>query len=67
MKNTLFFLFLLLFISTTGFSQDLSARAIIDKANQKQQGDYHQGEIKMSIIRPDWEKGNEDEILGKWR
>jgi len=54
MKNTLFLLLAMIFISSTSFAQDLSAREIIDKANQLQQGDYHQGEIKMSIIRPDW-------------
>ena len=56
MKNTLFLLFLLFSVSTTAFSQDLTAAEIIDKANQKAQGDYHQGEIKMSIIRPDWKR-----------
>ena len=47
MKNTFLLLLTILAFSTTSFSQDLSARDIIDKANQKQQGDYHQGEIKM--------------------
>ncbi len=56
MKNTLFLLFTMFLISNSSFAQDLSAKAIIDKANQKQQGNYHQGEIKMSIIRPDWKR-----------
>ena len=54
MKNTLFLLCLLISSSITAFSQGLTATEIIDKANKKAQGDYHQGEIKMSIIRPDW-------------
>lgn len=54
MKNTLFLLLTMLSLSATSFAQELTAREIIDKANQKAQGDYHQGEIKMSIIRPDW-------------
>ena len=54
MKNILFLFCCLIFSSTSVFSQDLTATEIIEKANQKAQGDYHQGEIKMSIIRPDW-------------
>lgn len=56
MKNTLLLLCTMFLISNTSFAQDLTAREIIDKANQQQQGDYHQGEIKMSIIRPDWSR-----------
>lgn len=54
MKNTGLLLLLIFAISTISFAQELTATEIIDKANQKAQGDYHQGEIKMSIIRPDW-------------
>ena len=56
MKNTLFLLCAMFLIGSTSFAQDLTPREIINKANQLQQGDYHQGEIKMSIIRPDWKR-----------
>ena len=54
MKKICLLFFSLSLLATTAFSQDLTASEIIDKANQKAQGDYHEGEIKMSIIRPDW-------------
>ena len=56
MKKLLFLFLTIPFLATNIIAQDLTAREIIDKANQKQQGDYHQGEIKMSIIRPDWKR-----------
>lgn len=45
---------LMLSIFTITHAQDLSALEIITKADEQQRGDYNQGTIKMSIIRPDW-------------
>tara|TARA_Y100000385_G_scaffold291880_2_gene373504 strand:- start:1646 stop:2416 length:771 start_codon:yes stop_codon:yes gene_type:complete len=39
-----------------GQSQNHTAIDIIEKADKKQRGDYSQGEMKMSIIRPDWSR-----------
>jgi len=49
-------LFLLFLIGTTPLldAQDLTAKEIIKKADDKVRGKYNQGAIKMSIIRPDW-------------
>lgn len=44
----------MLFITASIYSQDLTAIEIIKKADEKQRGEYNQGEVKMSIIRPDW-------------
>jgi len=41
-------------LNTSVFSQGLSAIEIIKKADEKQRGDYSHGEMKMTIIRPDW-------------
>jgi len=50
------YLIAIVFISFVGFlqGQNLSAVEIIKKADEQQRGDYNQGTIKMSIIRPDW-------------
>ena len=36
--------------------QNLEAIDIIKKADQLQRGEYSQGELRMSIIRPDWQR-----------
>ena len=43
-----------LFVTISSSAQNLSALEIIEKADNKSRGDYSQGEMKMSIIRPDW-------------
>ena len=36
------------------FAQNLSAREIVKKANDKATGNTSQGKMKMTIVRPDW-------------
>lgn len=55
MKNKyLLFLFICILSGTSTIGQTLTATQIIEKSNDLQRGKYHEGEIKMSIIRPDW-------------
>jgi len=37
-------------------AQDLSAREIVQRANDKANGNTSQGTMKMSIVRPDWSR-----------
>ena len=37
-------------------AQDLTAHEIIKKSDEKLRGEYSQGEIKMTIVRPDWQR-----------
>lgn len=57
MKNTLL-LFLGFFLLTTAMApvqaQDLTAREIIKKSDEKVRGESSRGEMKMTIIRPSW-------------
>jgi len=46
----------LIFGGLTSSAQKMTAMEIIDKADKKSRGDYSQGEMKMSIIRPDWSR-----------
>lgn len=63
MNNVLSLLGFLLFSAFTVHSQNLTAVQIVEKADQKQRGEYSQGEIKMSIVRPDWSR---DMTLKMW-
>jgi len=54
MKKIILSLTSLLMISLSGFSQDLSAKQIIVKADNLQRGQSNKGEMKMTIIRPKW-------------
>lgn len=56
---------LLFFTITTNYSfgQELTAHEIIKKSDEKLRGEYSQGEIKMSIIRPDW---NREMTMKSW-
>ncbi len=56
MKKTILSLLALLLIGTAGFSQDLTGKEIIEKADQLQRGETNQGEMSMTIIRPKWER-----------
>lgn len=51
---------ILLIISFSGtsqiFSQSLSAKEIVKKANDKVNGTTSQGTMKMTIVRPDWSR-----------
>ena len=54
MKNYILLLSTFFLFIGNGQAQDLTAKAIIQKADEQSRGDYNQGEIKMSIIRPEW-------------
>jgi len=41
------------------FSQEFTAKEIIDKADKKNRGDTQQGTMEMKIVRPDWERTDE--------
>lgn len=54
MKKIILSLASLLMISLSVFSQNLSAKQIIVKADNLQRGQSNKGEMKMTIIRPKW-------------
>ena len=45
-----------LIMSTAAYAQNLTAKEIIEKADQKQRGETSVGELKMTIIRPTWKR-----------
>ena len=45
---------LLFGISASTYSQELSAKEIVKKAEDKSRGNTSQGEMTMTIVRPDW-------------
>jgi len=46
----------IIFQGFSSFAQDLSARDIVKKANDKATGLTSQGTMKMTIVRPDWSR-----------
>ena len=56
MKKALISFIAVLFISLSGFSQDLTAKQIIVKADDLQRGKTNKGEMSMTIIRPKWQR-----------
>ena len=62
-------IFLLVILSQTvfhdfsSFAQDLSAREIVQRANDKATGNTSMGTMKMSIVRPDWSR---DVTMKSW-
>jgi len=44
----------LLILPSIGSSQKITPQEIIKKSEEKLRGKYSQGEIKMTIVRPDW-------------
>ncbi len=58
MKRFIPAVFLLLLTGgiTTAHAQDLTAREIIEKTDQKMRGEASKGELKMTIIRPTWQR-----------
>jgi len=56
MKKIVFAFSLLFFLTGVVQAQELSAYDIIKKSEEKVRGKYSQGEIKMTIIRPDWQR-----------
>ncbi|MCO6487501.1 MAG: outer membrane lipoprotein-sorting protein [Phaeodactylibacter sp.] len=45
-----------LMMSTAAYAQNLTAKEIIEKADQKARGETSIGELKMTIVRPTWKR-----------
>ena len=56
MRTILTFLFLTLWMGQSLVAQDLSARDIVDKANQLTLGNSAKSEMEMTIQRPSWKR-----------
>lgn len=58
MKLILKILILILFVASVeeGVSQELTAKEIVKRSNDKATGHTSQGTMKMSIVRPDWSR-----------
>ncbi|MCB0566268.1 MAG: outer membrane lipoprotein-sorting protein [Phaeodactylibacter sp.] len=54
---------LTLITAFTAYSQNLTAKEIIQKADQKQRGETSVGELKMTIIRPTWKR---EMVMKSW-
>jgi len=65
MKRIIISIIVLLGLSLSGFSQNLSAKQIIVQADNLQRGETNQGEMSMTIIRPKWERTITMKIWGK--
>jgi outer membrane lipoprotein-sorting protein len=46
----------LIFTNLSSFAQELSAKEIVKRANDKATGTSSQGTMKMTIVRPDWSR-----------
>jgi len=56
MKQFIVFSLIAFFMASSGFSQQLSGKQLIEKADQLQRGKTNKGEMSMTIIRPKWER-----------
>ncbi|UZO79167.1 outer membrane lipoprotein-sorting protein [Aquimarina sp. ERC-38] len=63
MKRNVSYLLICLITLVQGFSQELSPKDIIKKANDIVFGEYSQAEIKMTIIRSNWKR---EIIIKSW-
>ena len=54
---------LTLITTFTAYSQNMTAKEIIQKADQKQRGETSVGELKMTIIRPTWKR---EMVMKSW-
>ena len=52
-----------LMMSTAAVAQNLTAKEIIEKADQKQRGETSVGELKMTIVRPTWTR---EMVMKSW-
>lgn len=55
-KLILVVLTITLAMGATTNAQSLTAKEIIQKADQKQRGETSSGELKMTIVRPTWKR-----------
>ena len=58
MKTTISLLIILIILSNwfSSYSQEMTAKEIVKRANDKVTGTSSQGTMKMSIVRPDWSR-----------
>ena len=56
MKRIIFSIAALLLIGISGYSQELTGKQVIEKADALQRGETNEGEMSMTIIRPKWER-----------
>lgn len=54
--KSLFFLFFCTVVLSQASGQELSATAIVEKVSRNREGQIFYSEIKMTIIRPTWER-----------
>jgi outer membrane lipoprotein-sorting protein len=55
-NNSILILFFILSTGLSSYSQDLTAKEIVKRANDKATGTTSQGTMKMTIVRPDWSR-----------
>ncbi len=56
MKRLILVVLALTMMSAAAYSQNLTAKEIIEKADQKQRGESSTGEFKMTVVRPTWKR-----------
>ena len=56
MKKIILSIAITLLISIVGYSQELTGKQVIEKADELQRGETNEGEMSMTIIRPKWER-----------
>ena len=56
MKEIILSIAITLLISIVGYSQELTGKQVIEKADELQRGETNEGEMSMTIIRPKWER-----------
>jgi outer membrane lipoprotein-sorting protein len=64
-KFTITFLLAIVFGAYAVKAQDLTAKEIVQKANDKINGQTIQGRMKMTIVRPDWSREVEMKLWSK--
>ncbi len=56
MKKIILSIAITLSISIVGYSQELTGKQVIEKADELQRGETNEGTMSMTIIRPKWER-----------
>ena len=67
MKKIILSLVTLILVGLSGYSQDLTAKQIIVKADNLQRGESNRGEMSMTIIRPKWQRAIKMKVWSKGR
>lgn len=56
MKRKIFILVIIIAMAFPVIGQEMTAKEIVNKADQKDRGNTYQGEMAMTIVRPKWER-----------